>query len=85
MSKKFNKDLLWDCKLEYAYDNYLLCVTYKSKLSMDLYCELNGFFILTLGFLYGFQNDPMIDIMIFRDSNEIEFWNYCNLLIVSYF
>jgi hypothetical protein len=31
---------------------------------MDLYSELNGFFILTLGFLYGYQNDPMIDIMI---------------------
>jgi hypothetical protein len=39
---------------------------------MDLYCELNGFCILTLGFLHGYQNDPMIDIMIFRDSNKIK-------------
>jgi hypothetical protein len=51
---------------------------------MDLYCELNGFCILTLNFLYGVQNDPMIDIVIFRDSNKIEFYNYFNMLIVSY-
>jgi hypothetical protein len=38
---------------------------------MDLYSELNGFCIFTLGFLYGYQNDPMIAIMIFRDSNKI--------------
>jgi hypothetical protein len=43
---------------------------------MDLYCEPNGFCILTLGFLYGYQNDPMIDIMIFRDSNKIEFKSF---------
>jgi hypothetical protein len=41
--------------------------------------------MLTLGFLYGYQNDPMIDIMIFRDSNKIELKNDCNMLIVSYF
>jgi hypothetical protein len=52
---------------------------------MDLYCELNRFCILTLGFLCDYQNDPMIDIMIFRDSNKIEFKNDCNMLIVSYF
>jgi hypothetical protein len=52
---------------------------------MDLYCELNGFWILILVFLYGYQNDPMIDIMIFRDSNKTEFKTYCNRLIVSYF
>jgi hypothetical protein len=39
---------------------------------MDLYCELNGFCILTIGFFYGYQNDQMIDIMIFRDSNKIK-------------
>jgi hypothetical protein len=52
---------------------------------MDLYCELNEFCILTLGFLYGYQNDPMIDIMIFRDLNFFKNLNYCNMLIVSYF
>jgi len=42
---------------------------------MDLYYELTGFCILTLGFLYGHQNDPMINIMIFGTQIKLNLKN----------
>jgi hypothetical protein len=48
--------------------------------------ELIGLCTLIIGFLYGLQNGPMIDIMIVKDSilvgqysNKIKFHAFCNM------
>jgi len=48
---------------------YLSCITYKSKISMDLWSEIHGLFTLDDKFhVYGLQNGLMIDIIIVKDS-----------------
>jgi hypothetical protein len=46
---------------------YLLCITCKTKWYVDFQSETYGLSSLTTSFIYGLQNDPMIDIIIIRD------------------
>jgi hypothetical protein len=46
---------------------YLLCITCKNKKYMNFQTKTYGLSPLT-SFIYGLQNDPLIDITLFWDS-----------------
>jgi hypothetical protein len=78
--------LIWVC----IWCKWLICIIYKIKNAMNFSNETLGL-LLTTSFIYGHQNDPMVDIVIIKDSilikQCINKWNIkdfgtCQLYIV---
>ncbi len=55
--------LIWVC----IWCKWLICIIYKIKKAMNFSHETLGL-LHTTSFIYGHQNDPMVDIVIIKDS-----------------